>query len=124
MESGFGASTGGRRPILYEKNPAYAYIFGVEISRTLSKLVLVDLGMNKLETKSWAMTESHDPRSTDSSYRRGSAENVSSPWHPNFAGAGHWDWCGGASGPIVRYYSGTLLFSSKRMENMWRSAGG
>ncbi|KRF09572.1 ROK family transcriptional regulator [Paenibacillus sp. Soil766] len=61
MESGFGASTGGRRPILYEKNPAYAYIFGLEISRTLSKLVLVDLGMNKLETKSWAMTEVMTP---------------------------------------------------------------
>jgi predicted NBD/HSP70 family sugar kinase len=61
LESGFGASTGGRRPILYEKNPAYAYIFGVEISRTLSKLVLVDLGMNKLETKSWAMTEVMTP---------------------------------------------------------------
>lgn len=61
LESGFGASTGGRRPILYEKNPAYAYIFGVEISRTLSKLVLVDLGMNKLEAKSWAMTEVMTP---------------------------------------------------------------
>ncbi|WP_239696466.1 ROK family protein [Paenibacillus oryzisoli] len=61
LESGFGASTGGRRPILYEKNPAYAYIFGLEISRTLSKLVLVDLGMNKLETKSWAMTEVMTP---------------------------------------------------------------
>ncbi|MDR6554199.1 ROK family protein [Paenibacillus qinlingensis] len=61
LESGFGVSTGGRRPILYEKNPAYAYIFGLEISRTLSKLVLVDLGMNKLETKSWTMTEVMTP---------------------------------------------------------------
>ncbi|WP_397386572.1 ROK family protein [Paenibacillus roseipurpureus] len=61
LESGFGASTGGRRPILYEKNPAYAYIFGLEISRTLSKLVLVDLGMNKLDGISWTMTEVMSP---------------------------------------------------------------
>lgn len=61
LESGFGASTGGRRPILYEKNPAYAYVFGLEISRTLSKLVLVDLGMSKLDTKSWAMSEVMTP---------------------------------------------------------------
>nr|WP_189019090.1 ROK family protein [Paenibacillus marchantiophytorum] len=61
LESGFGASTGGRRPILYEKNPAYAYIFGLEISRTLSKLVLVDLGMNKLDTYSWTMTAEMTP---------------------------------------------------------------
>jgi predicted NBD/HSP70 family sugar kinase len=61
LESGFGASTGGRRPILYEKNSAYAYIFGLEISRTLSKLVLVDLGMNKLDDRSWTMTAEMTP---------------------------------------------------------------
>ena len=61
LESGFGASTGGRRPILYEKNPAYAYVFGLEISRTLSKLVLVDLGMKKLDTRSWTMTAEMTP---------------------------------------------------------------
>ncbi|WP_411829413.1 ROK family protein [Paenibacillus alginolyticus] len=61
LESGFGASTGGRRPILYEKNPAYAYVFGLEISRTLSKLVLVDLGMKKLDSRSWTMTAEMTP---------------------------------------------------------------
>nr|WP_310189414.1 ROK family protein [Bacillus sp. 3255] len=61
LESGFGASTGGRRPILYEKNSAYAYVFGLEISRTLSRLVLVDLGMNKLDTRSWTMTSEMTP---------------------------------------------------------------
>ncbi|MGG1519224.1 ROK family transcriptional regulator [Paenibacillus oryzisoli] len=61
LESGFGVSTGGRRPILYETNPAYAYVFGLEISRTLSKLVLVDLGMTKLEARSWAMTAEMTP---------------------------------------------------------------
>ncbi|MFD0696028.1 ROK family protein [Paenibacillus sp. GCM10027628] len=61
LESGFGASTGGRRPILYEKNPRYAYVFGLEISRTLSKLVLVDLGMNKLDSQIWNMTVEMTP---------------------------------------------------------------
>jgi predicted NBD/HSP70 family sugar kinase len=61
LESGFGASTGGRRPILYEKNPHYAYVFGLEISRTSSKLVLVDLGMNKLDARSWDMTAEMTP---------------------------------------------------------------
>ncbi|MBD0383590.1 ROK family protein [Paenibacillus sedimenti] len=61
LESGFGASTGGRRPILYEKNPRYAYVFGLEISRTLSKLVLVDLGMNKLDSTIWNMTAEMTP---------------------------------------------------------------
>ncbi|MEW9700550.1 ROK family protein [Paenibacillus sp. SI8] len=61
LESGFGASTGGRRPILYEKNPHYGYVFGLEISRTLSKLVLVDLGMNKLDARSWNMSAELTP---------------------------------------------------------------
>jgi len=61
LESGFGASTGGRRPILYEKNPQYAYIFGLEISRTRSKLVLVDLEMNMKDARHWPMTADMTP---------------------------------------------------------------
>nr|WP_134754711.1 ROK family transcriptional regulator [Paenibacillus athensensis] len=60
-ESGFGMSTGGRRPILYEINPAYGYAFGVEISRTLSRLVLVDVGLNRLAARSWPMTPEMTP---------------------------------------------------------------
>ncbi|MBP1156635.1 MULTISPECIES: ROK family protein [unclassified Paenibacillus] len=61
LEAGFGDSTGGRRPILYTVNPHYAYVFGLDISRMYSKLVLFDLQMNKLETKRWIMTESLTP---------------------------------------------------------------
>ncbi|NEW09849.1 ROK family protein [Paenibacillus sp. SYP-B3998] len=61
LESGFGVSTGGRRPILYEKNPKFAYVWGLEISRTLSKLVLVDLGMNKIDSRIWEMTPEMTP---------------------------------------------------------------
>jgi predicted NBD/HSP70 family sugar kinase len=61
LESGFGVSTGGRRPILYRMNGTYAYVLGVEISRTLSKLVLIDLEMNKLDDRSWTMTTEMTP---------------------------------------------------------------
>ncbi|GAC42224.1 ROK family protein [Paenibacillus popilliae] len=42
IESGFGASTGGRRPILYRVRAEYGYAFGLDISRTSSRLVLLD----------------------------------------------------------------------------------
>ncbi|TBL81693.1 ROK family protein [Paenibacillus thalictri] len=61
VEAGLGESTGGRRPILYQTNPAYAYVLGLEISRITSKLVLCDLHMNKLESKKWQMTETMTP---------------------------------------------------------------
>lgn len=61
LEAGFGESTGGRRPILYQTNPAAAYVFGLEISRLSSKLILFDLHMNKLDAASWIMDESMTP---------------------------------------------------------------
>jgi predicted NBD/HSP70 family sugar kinase len=61
LEAGLGDSTGGRRPILYSLNPKYAYVFGLEISRVYSKLVLCDLHMNKLDSKWWLMNESMTP---------------------------------------------------------------
>ncbi|MCZ8519139.1 MULTISPECIES: ROK family protein [Paenibacillus] len=61
LEAGFGESTGGRRPILYEINPHYAYVFGLDISRIHSRLILFDLRMNKLEGRRWTMTEELTP---------------------------------------------------------------
>ncbi|WP_407083062.1 ROK family protein [Paenibacillus aurantius] len=60
-EVGLGDSTGGRKPILYRINPLYAYAFGLEISRIHCRLVLCDLQMDKLESRSWNMTESMTP---------------------------------------------------------------
>ncbi|WP_010493969.1 ROK family transcriptional regulator [Paenibacillus elgii] len=60
-EAGFGESTGGRRPILYTVNPDYAYVFGLDISRMYSKLILFDLQLNKLDSKRWVMTEDVTP---------------------------------------------------------------
>ncbi|WP_248927462.1 ROK family protein [Paenibacillus hamazuiensis] len=61
LEAGLGDSTGGRRPILYEINPHYGYVFGLEISRIASRLVLCDLLMRKLDSQRWPMTESMTP---------------------------------------------------------------
>jgi predicted NBD/HSP70 family sugar kinase len=55
VEVGYGESTGGRRPILYETNEDYSYVFGLEISRVSSKLVLCDMHLNVLESKQWVM---------------------------------------------------------------------
>jgi predicted NBD/HSP70 family sugar kinase len=61
LEAGYGESTGGRRPILYQTNPTAGYVFGLDISRLTSKLIFCDLHMNKLDSKSWNMNESMTP---------------------------------------------------------------
>ncbi|MEK3713631.1 ROK family protein [Paenibacillus sp. FSL R7-0333] len=55
VEVGFGESTGGRRPTLYETNPSYAYLLGLEISRTHAKLVLTDFHLRLLGEHTWSM---------------------------------------------------------------------
>jgi len=55
-ETGFGESTGGRRPTLYQIRADYGYIFGLDISRGTSRLVLCDMRMNKLDSVVWKMT--------------------------------------------------------------------
>ncbi|CAM3306947.1 ROK family protein [Paenibacillus lupini] len=61
QESGRGSSTGGRRPILYETNPTYGYLFGLEISRIYSSMGLYDMHMNRLSAIRWKMDESMTP---------------------------------------------------------------
>ncbi|CAG7630684.1 N-acetylglucosamine repressor [Paenibacillus solanacearum] len=60
-EAGFGESTGGRRPILYETNPGYAYAFGLDISRMHTRLSLFDLTLKRLSSRHWHMTERLTP---------------------------------------------------------------
>ncbi|WP_036605033.1 ROK family protein [Paenibacillus assamensis] len=60
-ESGFGASTGGRRPILYRTRASYGYCFGLDISRTTSRLAIVDAAGQKIDSISWTMTEHMTP---------------------------------------------------------------
>lgn len=61
LEVGFGESTGGRRPVLYETNPACVYAFGLDISRTVSRLALFDFHLQPLAQQSWSMTAAMTP---------------------------------------------------------------
>lgn len=60
-ESGRGSSTGGRKPILFEINPDYGYIIGIEISRFYSSLGLFDMQMNAKSFVRWRMDEDMTP---------------------------------------------------------------
>lgn len=61
IESGFGESSGGRRPILYQINPFYGYIIGLEISRVYSSLGLFDMQMNPKSIVHWRMDQAFTP---------------------------------------------------------------
>jgi predicted NBD/HSP70 family sugar kinase len=60
-EVGYGESTGGRRPILYRTNPEYAYLFGLDISRMRTRLILFNMQLKRLEQRVWLMTENTTP---------------------------------------------------------------
>jgi predicted NBD/HSP70 family sugar kinase len=62
LEAGFGVSSGGRKPILYQTNASYGYMFGLEISRTYSMLLLCDMHLNKLDSRKWGMNEGMTPK--------------------------------------------------------------
>ncbi|GIQ64432.1 transcriptional regulator [Paenibacillus cisolokensis] len=61
LTSGLGPSSGGRRPILYEINPAYGYFFGLEISRRYSALGFFDMRLNPMSFTRWRMDEAMTP---------------------------------------------------------------
>ncbi|GAB2695591.1 ROK family protein [Paenibacillus thermoaerophilus] len=61
QEHGYGESTGGRPPVLFRVNPEYAYVFGVDISRSATRLVLADMHLNKLESHVWTMNDTLTP---------------------------------------------------------------
>lgn len=55
VEAGYGDSTGGRKPFLYEINPTFGYVIGLEISRAYSNVAIYDYQMNKLGSHTWMM---------------------------------------------------------------------
>ncbi|GLX70340.1 ROK family transcriptional regulator [Paenibacillus glycanilyticus] len=61
LVTGLGPSNGGRKPLLYQVNPDYKYIFGLEISRLTSTLGLFDLNMNQKSVVRWRMDETMTP---------------------------------------------------------------
>ena len=60
-ENGFGESSVGRPPILYDVEPKCNYIIGIHISRMKTKIVLLDLRFNQLDQMSFVMTSIHTP---------------------------------------------------------------
>jgi len=60
-EHGLGESSGGRRPVLYRIRPRHRWAFGLDISRTYSKLVLCDLTLEKIDSVAWLMTGEMTP---------------------------------------------------------------
>ncbi|MBT2290960.1 ROK family protein [Paenibacillus albidus] len=61
LASGLGNSTGGRKPILFQTNPSYRYVFGLEISRIYSTLGLYDMHLNALSVVRLKMDKGMTP---------------------------------------------------------------
>ena len=64
VEGGYGESSGGRKPVMYEiKKDAY-YVVGIDISRTNTRVLLMDLGFNVLDEAGLPMNETTTPEVT------------------------------------------------------------
>jgi predicted NBD/HSP70 family sugar kinase len=63
-ECGIGESSGGRKPILYDVSSNNYCIVGIDISRTYTQIVLVDLKMNILFKEKFYMDEGCTPDKT------------------------------------------------------------
>lgn len=61
VQTGFGASNGGRRPLLYNVNSDYCYIVGIEISRFYATVGLFDLTLNAKSLTRWRMDNAMKP---------------------------------------------------------------
>jgi predicted NBD/HSP70 family sugar kinase len=64
VESSIGESTGGRRPVLYHVNSGRYYIIGIDISRTYTQIVIVNLKMEIVEKVRFKMDDSTSPEVT------------------------------------------------------------
>ena len=60
-ESGYGESSVGRPPILYDVESECNYIIGVHVSRMKTNIVLLDLRFNQIDQESFVMTSIHTP---------------------------------------------------------------
>lgn len=63
-ESGVGISSGGRKPIMYEINPTLYYSIGIDISRTFTKVLLLDLHLTVKEEARFQMDQESTPEKT------------------------------------------------------------
>ncbi|VBB09830.1 Hypothetical protein LUCI_5128 [Lucifera butyrica] len=59
-----GESSGGRKPLLFRINPAAGYIVGVDISRTYTRVALMDLKLTILKSGTFGMFTENTPEET------------------------------------------------------------
>ncbi|TCP30892.1 putative NBD/HSP70 family sugar kinase [Scopulibacillus darangshiensis] len=64
IESGLGESSGGRKPITYQITPDLYYLIGIDISRTHTKVILMDLSLNVMEQVKLTMNKETTPEVT------------------------------------------------------------
>lgn len=60
-ECGLGESSGGRKPLMYQIDPSFAYLFGVDIARLYTRVVFMDLSLSILEEVRLPMNEKNTP---------------------------------------------------------------
>ncbi|MGY4691469.1 ROK family transcriptional regulator [Salibacterium sp. K-3] len=61
LENGAAQSQGGRKPKKYKINPDVQYIIGIDISRTFSKVLLLNLDLRILAEQTFVMDDSSSP---------------------------------------------------------------
>lgn len=61
-QTGFDASGGGRRPVLFAIAPSFAYAVGIDISRTYTKAVLFDMAFKAVDGYTMDMNEDCTPQ--------------------------------------------------------------
>ncbi|KAB7705518.1 ROK family protein [Bacillus aerolatus] len=118
IESGYGQSSGGRKPVMYEIKADAYYVIGIDISRTYTKVLLLNLSFSIIDEATLTMDEKTTPdvtiefiasRTKTMMERRGLASD-------DVLGAGI-----GAIGPLDRE-NGIILnpiyFSSPGWENV------
>ncbi|GAA0440264.1 ROK family transcriptional regulator [Lentibacillus halophilus] len=64
IESGVGTSSGGRKPIMYTINHQLYYSIGIDISRTFTKVLLLDLQLNVISEIRFSMDKTSTPQKT------------------------------------------------------------
>ncbi len=64
VEVGNGASTGGRKPVLYDVNRNGYYAVGIDISRPYAQIVITNLKMEVLDKRQFEMDETCTPEKT------------------------------------------------------------
>jgi predicted NBD/HSP70 family sugar kinase len=64
VEKGYGESSGGRKPVMYEIKQDANYVIGIDIARTNTRVLLMDLGFNILDEAELPMNEASTPEVT------------------------------------------------------------